>query len=233
MRAHMWNRDWEAAQSEADLAIAEDPESRVPWQWKALAHARAEEYPAAMEAIEAALEIAPGNDYSLETKAKLLRRMDRLSEVEPLVEDAIANHKVGPWAWSYAGYFRLRAKEYRPSALAFSEALHADPHNAYDRRKFLEACRLAGPDCPPLFPEKRASYAELSCEDIALQFAEQYPGFHSGAGFDTPYDLIDQGDWRAKVLVQVVYLGTAIGFEQTASKEYANRLIALLRRNPE
>ncbi|SDX31825.1 hypothetical protein SAMN05444358_104265 [Ruegeria halocynthiae] len=116
MRVYLARNHLGAAVREADLAIEEHPESRVPWQWKAMTLARAKEYPAAMEAIEAALARAPGDDYSLETKAKLLQKMDRLEDVEPLVEAAVAQYEMGSWAWNYAGYFRLKSKEYKSSA---------------------------------------------------------------------------------------------------------------------
>ncbi len=81
MRAYMLLGDAEGVLREVDLAIAADPTSEVPWQWKAWYFARAENYQAAMVAIEAALKIAPENDYSIQMKRKLLLAMGSVDEV--------------------------------------------------------------------------------------------------------------------------------------------------------
>ncbi len=233
MRVFMAQEDWAAAAREVDLAIAADPQSATPWQWKAKVLTETEQYDRAMETIDQALAIAPGSDYSLEFKAKLLRRLDRFDEIEPLVENAIANPDVGNWAWSYAGYFRLRAEDYPASALAFAEALRRDPHDAYDRRKFLEACRYAGPECPPLFPDKRAGYPELSCSDAIDRWGEIYgkpaDEILSDSGYATLSDLFEQGGFPAKAIVQAVYLGPASEVEINYTPEYARKFIVVNR----
>ncbi len=165
MRVYMLQEDWDAAQREADFAVAADPDNPVPWQWQATIFAKAEDYPAALQSIGKALILDAGNDFSLETKAKLLRRMDRWDDLEQLVDDSVRNYQVGAWAWSYSGYFKLRAKEYQASALAFAKALKIDHGNAYYRRKFFEACRGAGADCPLLFFDSIDENFELTCDE--------------------------------------------------------------------
>ncbi len=229
MRVFMAQQDWAAAEREVDLAITADPQSATPWQWKAKVLTETKDYDRALESIEQALVLVPSSDYSLEFKAKLLRRLDRFDEIETLVEDAVINYEVGPWAWSYAGYFRLKADEYRSSALAFAEALRVDPKDSYDRRKFLEACQLAGPECPPLFPDRRANYPQLSCEEAVERFDVQYPGFAEGAlpraGYATLHELVERGGSRATALVQASYIATTIAFRSRNPQDFASRLI--------
>ncbi len=175
MRVHMLQEDWDAALGEADLAAQADPESPVPWQWKALILARTKNFPDALNMIDQALTLDPGNDYSLETKAKLFRSQGRWGGLRQLVFEAVDNYSVGRWAWSYAGYFRLQDHEYRASALAFAQALRLEPNNTYDRRKFFEACRAAGSECPRMLADDYGAKEMPSCEDTGISVVELFP----------------------------------------------------------
>ncbi len=229
MRAHMVQGDTDAALREAELAIAADPQSEIPLQWKASILAGKEDFAAGLEVINTALELSPGNDYSLETKAKFLRRMGRFVEVEPLVEDAIANYQVGPWAWSYAGYFRLRAKAYASSAEAFAQALRSEPLNKYDSRKFMEACRLAGQDCPVLFPDHTETYAPQNCQDIYAEFGKWYPAFDDGGGQGSGYGALkrffEEDREHAALIAQYGYWAIVNRYQKFPVPDNAQELI--------
>ncbi|MCG7522676.1 M48 family metallopeptidase [Ruegeria sp. Ofav3-42] len=192
-------------------------------------YARAKDYPPALVAIDKALALAPGDDYSLETKAKLLRSMGRWDDLEVLVDNAVTNFDVGAWAWRYSGYFKLRAKEYRESALAFAQAVRRDPGNAYQRRKFFEACREAGPDCPPLFPERRASYPVLSCDEAIRKWGEQYPKFVETMARESGYENLDEyfekGGVHAKVTLQAILFGPAMSVLTDFPSDSAARFV--------
>ncbi|WP_170571619.1 tetratricopeptide repeat protein [Ruegeria atlantica] len=233
MRLYMGQKDWEAAKREADLAIAADPESEVPLQWKAMIFIRNEDFPQALTVIDDALKVAPGNDYSLETKAKLLRTLDRLNEIEPLVEYAVEHYEVGSWAWKYAGFFRLKAHEYASSAQAFAQALRKDPKDAYARRKFIETCGLAGSDCPALFPEARATYPSISCDQAGAEFAVLHPNLaeilFEDAGKLTLSKPVERQGRTADLLLQFVYTTAIFSFAQNATPEKASRLLVEAR----
>jgi tetratricopeptide (TPR) repeat protein len=188
MRIFMVQEDWVAAEVEADLAISEDPQNPVPWNWKALVLARAENYPEALRVVETTLGFAPGNDYTLETKAKLLQRMDRYDEIEPLVEDAIANYDVGVWAWNTAGSLRLRKKAYQAAAVAFAGGLAVDPANIRSRKKFFETCRLAASDCPDLFPEQFMEIPLQSCDEAIENLWIAFPNWPQDFGEGEQYE---------------------------------------------
>ncbi len=213
LRTHMRTQNFDDALIEADLAIAEDPESYVPWMWRSTVLAMSNRYEEALSAVISADALSRGKsrDWILSTRIKLLRRLGRLDEVEPIVEDAISTGDVGPGIWRYVGYFRLKAGKHASAAQAFATALRADPGSNYARRKFFEACMQAGPGCPALYQKERASYPSLSCAKAGMKWANLYPalsdssvvgGYMSGS---KPLEDLSEDDLLAlQIIVQVV-----------------------------
>ena len=221
MRAYMNLGDAAAAEKEADLAIAAAPTVDTSWQWKSLLFAQMGDYPRALEAIDGALRLVPDSDYSLGMKVKLLIRMGRDDEVEILIEDTIARYDIGPWAWKSAGYFRLEDGEYQSAAEAFGEAVRSDLNDADSRRMFFETCRLAGGQCPSLYPEQRDSYPVQSCEDaISLWSSRQSRALTralANSEFGTASELFENGDWSGKIFIQSKYTSAAEDLEDGGS----------------
>ncbi|WP_171132036.1 MULTISPECIES: tetratricopeptide repeat protein [unclassified Ruegeria] len=233
LRAFMQLKDWDSARAEAELAIRETPNSYIPWGWKAFVLVKTEDYAEAMVAVDRALELQPNDAWSLQTKVKLLSRINRHDEILPFLEDAIEHRDAGVWAWNRIGRIHLYQKDHHRAALAFAEAIRTELDSSYARRKLFEACILAGSDCPALFPEDRAGYETLSCKVAGAQWLKLYPklsenpvviDYISGAkplhGFSDPEKRSFQS------IMQVVYLGSATSMmQQAVSTEVAEKHI--------
>ncbi len=173
MRLYMGVKDWEAATREADLAIEADPESEVPLQWKALVLTRTEDYADALVAIEAALERAPANDYSLEMKGKLLRAMGEDDQLHAYFANLAKTYPDRRWIKKTWGSHLIEDKLYDQLLNMTTEGIKRDPQNHDLVGYYYVACLGLGPQCPPLFPERRATYPELSCSDAIEGIGER------------------------------------------------------------
>ncbi|WP_171101536.1 M48 family metallopeptidase [Ruegeria sp. HKCCD7255] len=177
LRAFMQLKDWDSARAEVELAIRETPNSYIPWGWKAFVLVKTEDYAEAMVAVDRALELQPNDAWSLQTKVKLLSRMNRHDEILPFLEDVTEHHDAGFWAWNRIGRIRLKEKDYHSAALAFAGGVVADTENRRNRRDFFKACNLNGPQCPMLFPAHQDEGASQSCRASIERLSTLFPAW--------------------------------------------------------
>ncbi len=177
LRAYMREQNLDDALVQADLAIKEDPESYVPWMWRSTVLARSDRNAEAMEAIETALSLQPGEDYSwhLAAKTELLRRLDRHDEARKLANEAIKIEGADPWAWNNAGKFDFEDRDYVAASVSFSNALREDQRNRYARHMFFQSCVLVGDECPVLFVEDQGTFTELGCDEAMIAVLPLFP----------------------------------------------------------
>ncbi len=177
LRAHMRTQNFDDALIEADLAIAEDPESYVPWMWRSTVLARSNRNTEAMEAIEKAISLEPGKHlgWHLAAKTELLRRLDRFDEARQLANEAIQTKGAGAWAWNNVGKFDFEDQDYASSSVSFSNALREEPHNRYARRMFFRSCDLADGECPVLYAEDAGDTADIGCDEAMIAALPLFP----------------------------------------------------------
>ncbi len=228
-RAYIALKDWPNALRDAEAGTRIDPAGHASWSLKGFVLANLKDYPAALEATDRALEASPEDEYAQKQKAKLLRIMKRFDEMAVYMSDLAAIHTEKIWVLNYLGFAQLQIKENRLAALTYRKLLRRIPKDTYLREMFLLACRYAGPECPPLFPEKRASYPQLSCGDAIDEWGRLHPRFVdnilSATGHSSLAEYFEDANPLARVLFQATYLGTAAGFEQGKAATYARSMI--------
>jgi tetratricopeptide (TPR) repeat protein len=210
MRLYIGVKDWEAAKREADLAIAADPKSEVPLQWKALVLARTKDYADALATIETALERAPANDYSLEMKGKLLRTMGADDQLHAYFAILAKNYPDRRWIKKAWGSHLIEDKLYDQLLGMTVEGIKRDPQDNGLVGYYYVACLGLGPHCPPLFPERRETYPELTCSEAIKRLGEHFDYYGDKlreTGLQTVSELYAQETRWSKYDIQALYAG--------------------------
>ncbi len=214
MRAYAHRKDWDAALAEVKNAIAADPASEVPWQWKAWLLYHAGNPTKSLEALKVATDLNPKSHYTLSKRYYLLSKLKGNEDIDAFVSGRIRD---GDWLeWMNEGLrakFLLNLAEFPRSRKAilreffeFQKEVRRDPTDLTLRRKLINTCRYLGPHCPPLFPERRASYPNETCDAAINRFLELKPSFTKsikGVKNVPARDLISERDWRVKTLLQM------------------------------
>lgn len=237
MRVFIKQEDWDAAVREVDLAIAEDPQSPVPWQWKSMILARAEDYRASLGAIDEALKLDPEDEYSLENKYKLLSELEEYGAIDDMFSQKWNSDKSTDWlpdgelqeiTWHPSRFPKSQAV-FLEYTLKLRDDLAGDLHDPKLRWNFILHCRLLAGNCPPLLPEKRASYPNPGCDKVVEDFERQHPklvknkiGKH---GYQTLHDLVKMERLNATQIFQASYVATLVHFEHNPSPEVSGQLI--------
>lgn len=237
MRAYMKQEDWEAAQLQVDLAIAADPVSPVPWQWKAKAFLNSADYRAALQAIDKSLTLKPDNAYSLKTKHKLLMLLEEYKIIDDMISRKWINGEVAHWlpsdglqeiTWNPSRFPKSQAA-FLNFTLALRGDLISDLHNHKLRKKFTMYCRLLAANCPPLLPDRRESYLKAGCEKAIRDFEEQRQEVKDTIdrlGYQSLGDLVQmEPRRRAAPIIQARYLATVTNFEHNPTAEVSKQLI--------
>ncbi|WP_420585873.1 tetratricopeptide repeat protein [Ruegeria sp.] len=226
MRIYMAQQDWDAALNEVDLAIAEDSDSEVPWQWKSYVLAKTGDHEGALSAIDTALEHAPGSDYSMEMKGTLFREMGLSDEFQAYFTDVLVSYPNRLWVWKTWGNSLLEDKLYDQLIEVTSAALKRDPLIDNLLKYYHSACLGAGPKCPPLFPERRDGYPELSCSDAMEQF-DFFDKKLKETGLKTVGELYAKETIWSKRNIIAVYTGQVFVLTDGDPREAAEHFIVV------
>lgn len=137
------------------------------------------------------------------------------------------------WMPRRLGQMRLELEQYGSAAEAFREALRVDLNHEKTLHQFLESCRLAGSDCPPLFPERRADYPVLSCTEAIQEGSEVFPEYVEqkmrDSGYETRVELFENSDSALRVVIQSAYQASVLEVLQTRDAEKARILLVMSR----
>ncbi|MDA7966992.1 hypothetical protein [Ruegeria sp.] len=242
MRVFIKQKDWDAALQEVDLAIAEDPQSPVPWQWKSLILARAEDYRASLRAIDEALKLDPEDEYSLKNKYKLLSELEEYGAIDDMVSQNWSKDESADWlpggeqqeiTWNPSRFPKSQAA-FLEYALKLRDDLAGDLYNPKLRWQFTLSCTLLAANCPPLLPEKRGSYPNLECNDVIEDYSRERPvqvgHILKNTEYQTLRDLFDSGTQLATRYISGEYVSTFSSWfshsdSQAIPSDLARRLI--------
>lgn len=181
-RGYIGLEDWQHAMTEVNKAKTLNPDDYYVWQYTSFIQRKLGDSEAAFDAMETAYRLAPFHENTVKLRFWVLQDLARYDEADAYFSELIKTHPVAEyehllWMPRMLGKLRLELKQYRPAAEAYKIAFRMDLNHDETFDEFFEACQLAGPDCPPLFPERRASYPVLSCEEAIQEWGETIPSF--------------------------------------------------------
>ncbi len=240
MRAYIRRKNWDAALAEVENAIAADPSSEVPWQWKALVLNKAGDAAKSLEALEVATDLNPNSHFTLKNRYLLLSKLNRKDDVDVFISARIRNGESLTWVngelvtdlMLQLADLPLTRRAIQDLFFEVQKKLRVDPSNAKYRTDMLNLCLYLGPHCPPLFPERRSSYPKMTCDAAIDRLLELHPkSYMNIKGIkDVPIrDLFRERDWRVKVILQAYYLSAAARFERGNPVEAKADLILFTR----
>ncbi|MFY2824490.1 tetratricopeptide repeat protein [Ruegeria sp. MALMAid1280] len=215
-RAHVKQEDLQRALQDFEDAAAFNADEHQAWQWVSYVLGELGEDEAAFDAIEKAHRLGPANTYTMQQRFHLLKVLERYAEADAYYTRLMEKYPAAEderllWMPRELGQMRLELKQYGPAAEVFREVYRLDLTHKKTAAGFFEACMFAGPDCPPLFPERRADYPVLSCDEALKKWAEYNPERLEKAlrdtGAGTLTELVQRDDWKSKQVFQWAFLG--------------------------
>ncbi len=215
-RAYVENEDLPRALKDFNTAAAINADEHQAWQWFSFVLGELGDDEAAFDAIEKAHRLGPANTYTMQQRFRLLKKLERYEEADAYYTRLMEKYPAAEderllWMPRELGRMRLELKQYGPAAEAFREAYRLDLTHDQTAEGFFEACMFAGPDCPPLFPEHRSDYPDLSCDEALKKWAEFNPERREKAlrdtGAKTLTELVQRNDWKSKQVFQWAFLG--------------------------
>jgi tetratricopeptide (TPR) repeat protein len=237
MRVHMQQQDWHQAHREADLAAKADPDSPVPWQWKAKIFYETGESQSSLQALNTSLALDPENTYSLENKYKLLLELEDYAAIDDMVFSVWNRGDSAVWlpedhlqkiTWNPSRFPKSQTA-FLKNTLEARDELAGNPRDRELQFMFLLHCRLLAGNCPPLLPDKRASYLQPVCDEVIEDFEQTHPKVIKrvldASGYPTWRDLIAKDRQAATVEVQAIYLWFVLDFEPAPSAELSRIMI--------
>ncbi len=177
--------NWEAALTTAEHAISALPENETLWQLKAVYLYNVGDHAASLDALEVAADLDPKNLEVLEFRLQLSFKLRGHEGVDEVFSELIHEHDDLDWLLlrvPYEVYFQsvdfpLTHKAVLNRFFEAQKKLRVDPKNTKYRKDVIKFCRFLGPNCPPLFPEKRSSYPKMTCDAAIDRFLELYPTY--------------------------------------------------------
>ncbi|WP_171177286.1 tetratricopeptide repeat protein [Ruegeria sp. HKCCD8929] len=236
-QAHAELEDWPRALAAFDQAVLVAPDDHLGWQWKAHALDKIGDYSKALEAIDVAYEIDPDVRFTQRRRLRLLSDLGRTDEMDAFMNRVVrAGHGLDwmPSAVSDNLMFELNLypltrQALKDEALKARDELAQDPSSQEKQKTFFIWCRYIGGDCPPLFPEKRATYTKLSCDKAIDEWgtrnSELVEKELAETGHTSVKEYFDDPALRPKAILQVTYLAVSMGFEGEQQSELARDMI--------
>lgn len=234
-------QDWEAAKREADLAVAADPGSHIPWEWKARVLDAMGDTDGMVDARLTAFDLQPDDPEALYGKYQLLISLDRHAAVDEFVSERLREDGTAPWLIRGPST-ELRRLVQNPSLypqtqivfleniLEIRDQLAANPVDWKTRVVFLHNCQAAGAKCPPLYPDRREGYPKINCDETMAKFDAKYPRFmeevvQKGGPNDIHSFVADEPEWTT-VLIQARYIAAVAVFLNDLTHETAGHLLS-------
>ncbi|MFY2824487.1 tetratricopeptide repeat protein [Ruegeria sp. MALMAid1280] len=241
MRLYMGVKDWEAAKREADLAVAADPDSYIPWEWKARVLEAMGDTDGMVDARLTAFDLQPDDPDALRGKYQLLVGLYRHAAVDEFVSGRLREDKSLGWLFGGVHSEMRRLVEspslYPLTQIAFLEKtlevrdqFASDPEDWHVKIVFIALCQVAGAKCPPLYPDRREGYPKINCDETMAKFDAKYPRFieevvQKGGPNDIHSFVADEPEWTT-VLIQARYIAAVGGFLAKPSHEMAGHLLS-------
>ncbi|WP_159453884.1 hypothetical protein [Ruegeria meonggei] len=167
----------------------------------------------------------------MKMKGLLLRSMGSADETNSYYAHLAATYPDRKWIskawWTYID----EEIQYASAVKVLTEALRRDPLNENLLSYYYGTCLWTGSECPPLFPERRTSYPELSCQDALELMGEHFDYLGDKlleAGLRTVGELYEQEYERSKYGIQALHLGQTAALQGDPSNS-AERFIVVNR----
>ncbi len=226
--------------STVEKAISATPENETLWRIKAWYLYSVGDHAASLDALEVAADLDPKNLDVLKFRLQLSFKLRGHEGVDEVFSELIHEHDDLDWlflkipheVYVEAANFPLSHKAIRHQFSKVQQKLRVDPANTKYRTDMLNFCLFLGPNCPPLFPEKRSNYPKMTCDAAIDRLLELHPKpYMNIKGIkDVPVrDLFRERDWRAKVILQAHYISAALRFERGNPAEAKADLILFTR----
>ncbi|MEW2919122.1 hypothetical protein AB1A64_18800 [Ruegeria sp. ANG10] len=237
-RAYVKLENLQRALQDFEDAAAFNANEHRAWQWVSYVLGKLGQDEAAFDAIETAHHLTPANTYTMKQRFRLLRKLARYEEADAyfshlMEEYPSAENERLLWIPRRLGKLRLELEQFGPAAEAYREALRVDLNHDETLFHFLESCRLAGSDCPPLFPERRADYPVLSCAEAIQEGSEVFPEYVEqemyDSGYETRVELFENSDLDLRVVIQSAYLASVLEVLHRRDAEKARKLLVMSR----
>lgn len=237
MRVHMIQHDWGAALREVDLAIAEQPENFVSWSWKMKVLQQAGDETGMVQVGLDAFQGPAKAWKDLPTKYKQLFALKLYEVLDERVAGSVRTEDFGAGLkfWDTVRIVRNSSRYPKTHSAfldwttEFRDNLASEPKDQEALRTFFEACRYLGPDCPPLFPEQRKNYPEMSCDTAVLELDRLFPNYANATlshrGYETLQEFFQNGGRQAAISASSIYFVEVMEFADRNDAEFAERVI--------
>ncbi len=132
------------ASARLKLWLKKEPDQPDAWHLMGVVQLRREDYAAAFEALQRALQLQPANPYVLNNRSVVLLRLGRVEDSIDSARQALALHQGDPGFWANLGYALQAKRDFPAMAKAFEQACHCAPEDPEFRLGWALALRQQG-----------------------------------------------------------------------------------------
>ncbi len=229
LRVFARKENWEAALTTAEQAIPALPENKTLWLAKAVLLQRVGDPVASLDALNVATGLSRKHEDIINSRLKLTLKLLGKGGLDEATKQLILDRggldgvfwKIPHEVYVESADFPLTRKAVLEEFSKVQRELRGDSGDKNLRKDMLLFCQFLGPHCPPLFPEKRASYPKMTCDaaidrflDLNPKFIESFKVVDNVPARELLRDLFDKRDVRMRAVYQLFYQTVSSQFEK-------------------